>query len=67
MSRYASNQAVVRFFASHGIAATNVRRDGPVRSLHVQGIQLSLPMQASPDECLRIVRTGIAEKNHSTS
>jgi len=56
MSRYASNQEVVRFFASHGIEVTNVRREGDLRHLRVQDHPLTLPMLASPDECLRIVR-----------
>ena len=43
MSRYASNQDVVRFFATHGIEVTQV-----------------LPMDASPDECLRRVRETVA-------
>lgn len=56
MSRYASNQDVVRFFASHGIEVTNVRREGDLRHLRVQDHPLTLPMPASPEECLRIVR-----------
>ncbi len=60
MSRYASNQEVTQFFASHGIAVTNVRREGQLRHLRVQGQPLTLPMPASPDECLRIVRDCIA-------
>ena len=55
MSRYASNQEVTQFFASHGIEVTNVRREGQLRHLRVQGQPLTLPMPASPDECLRIV------------
>jgi len=60
MSRYASNQDVVRFFAAHDIAVTHVRRDGNLRHLRVHGRPLTLPMPASPDECLRIVRDAIA-------
>ena len=60
MSRYASNQEVVQFFASHGIEVTQVRRDGPLRHLRVNDEPLTLPMPASPDECLRIVRDCIA-------
>ena len=60
MSRYASNQEVTQFFASHGIVVTNVRREGQLRHLRVQGQPLTLPMPASPDECLRIVRDCIA-------
>ncbi|GEP43285.1 hypothetical protein [Brevifollis gellanilyticus] len=56
MSRYASNQDVVRFFASHGIEVTHVRREGDLRHLRVKDHPLTLPMPASPDECLRIVR-----------
>lgn len=63
MSRYASNQDVVRFFASHGIAVTHVRREGPLRQLRVGGRSLTLPMPASPEECLRIVRECLAEAN----
>lgn len=60
MSRYASNQDVVRFFAAHNIEVTNVRREGAVRHLCVQSRPLTLPMDASPDECLRRVREGMA-------
>ena len=60
MSRYASNQEVTQFFASHGIEVTNVRREGQLRHLRVQGQPLTLPMPASPDECLLIVRDCIA-------
>jgi hypothetical protein len=56
MSRYASNQDVVLFFASHGIEVTQVRREGELRHLNVQGHALTLPMPASADECLRRVR-----------
>lgn len=56
MSRYASNQDVTHFFATHGITVTNVRREGNLRHLLVQGQPLTLPMPASPEECLRIVR-----------
>lgn len=61
MSRYASNQDVVRFFASHGIEVTHVRREGPLRQLRAGGRPLTLPMPASPDECLRLVREHLAE------
>ncbi len=61
MSRYASNQEVVRFFASHGIEVTNVRREGDWRHLKVNGRPVNLPMPASPDECLRIVRESLIE------
>lgn len=60
MSRYASNQEVVRFFATHGIAVTHVRREGDLRHLRVRSLPLTLPMDASPDECLRRVREGMA-------
>ncbi|MBN8419446.1 MAG: hypothetical protein J0L73_11055 [Verrucomicrobia bacterium] len=60
MSRYASNQDVVRFFASHGIEVTRVRREGQVRHLCVNSRALTLPMDADPDECLRRVREGMA-------
>lgn len=56
MSRYASNLEVTQFFASHGIPVTDVRREGMLRHLRVNGQPLTLPMPASPDECLRIVR-----------
>ena len=59
MSRYASNQDVVRFFAAHNIAVTNVRREGAVRHLCVQSKPLTLPMDSSPDECLRRVRESL--------
>ena len=60
MSRYASNYEVTQFFASHGIEVTHVHREGPVRHLRVNGQPLTLPMPASPEECLRIVRDFIA-------
>jgi hypothetical protein len=60
MSRYASNQEVAQFFASHGIQVTHVRREGPWRHLRVQDIPVTLPMPASPDECLRLVRESLA-------
>lgn len=49
-----------KFFASHAIEVTHVRREGPLRHLCVNGQALTLPMPASPDECLRIVRDCIA-------
>ena len=67
MSRYASNQEVTRFFAAHGIEVTNVRRDGDVRQLRVHGHPVTLPMPASPEECLRIVRQSIAEHPQQAS
>ena len=60
MSRYATDQEVVEFFASHGIAVTDVHRLGMSRHLKIQGQPVTLPMPASPDECLRIVRECIA-------
>ena len=60
MSRYASDQEVVQFFASHGIVVTDVCRVGMSRHLCVQGQPMKLPMPASPDECLRLVREHIA-------
>ena len=56
MSRYASNQEVARFFAGHGIEVTHVRREGDLRHLLVHGHPLTLPMPASAEECLRLVR-----------
>lgn len=60
MSRYATDQEVVQFFASHGIAVTDVHRLGMSRHLKVKGSPVTLPMPASPDECLRLVRECIA-------
>jgi hypothetical protein len=60
MSRYATDQEVVEFFASHGITVTDVHRLGMSRHLKVKGQPVTLPMPASPDECLRIVRECIA-------
>lgn len=60
MGRYASNFEVTQFFASHGIEVTHVHREGPLRHLRVNGEPITLPMPASPDECLRIVRDCIA-------
>jgi hypothetical protein len=62
MSRYASDQEVVRFFASHGTEVTQVCRVGLTRHLCVGGKALTLPMDASPNECLRRVRESIAAK-----
>lgn len=59
MSRYASNQDVVRFFAMHGIEVSHVRREGSLRHLRVQEKAVTLPMDADPDECLRLVRESI--------
>jgi len=59
MPDYASNQEVVQFFASHGIVVTQVFRDGAVRRLNVLGKPMTLPMDASPEECLRRVREHI--------
>lgn len=67
MSRYASNLEVTYFFASHGIEVTHVRREGPLRHLCVNGQPLTLPMPASPDECLRIVRDCIAAQKAAGS
>lgn len=60
MGRYASNFEVTQFFASHDIEVTHVHREGPLRHLCVNGHPFTLPMPASPDECLRIVRECIA-------
>lgn len=60
MSRYASNQDVTHFFAMHGITVTDVRREGTLRHLRIHGQPLTLPMPASPEECLRIVRAFVA-------
>ena len=61
VSRYASNQDVAYFFASHGTEVTEVRREGSLRHLRVRGQPLTLPMPASPEECLRIVREFAAQ------
>jgi hypothetical protein len=63
MSLYASDQEVVQFFASHGIEVKDVRRLGKLRHLRVHGHPLTLPMQASPEDCLRIVRDCMARRN----
>jgi hypothetical protein len=60
MSRYATDQEVTQFFAAQGIEVTHVRREGPLRHLQVHGQPLTLPMPASPEECLRLVRDCIA-------
>lgn len=60
MSRYASDQEVVQFFAAHGIIVTDVHRVGMSRHLRVKGQPMTLPMPASPDECLRLVREHLA-------
>lgn len=67
MSRYASNQEVVRFFANHGIEVTNVRREGDLRHLRAQDHPLTLPMLASPEECLRIVRECVERVGRGTA
>lgn len=60
MPDYATNQEVVQFFAEHSIVVTQVFRDGAVRRLNVLGKPMTLPMDASPEECLRRVREHIA-------
>jgi hypothetical protein len=67
MSRYASNQEVTQFFAAHGIEVTHVRREGDLRHLRVQGQPLTLPMPASAEECLRIVRQAISDQDGTSS
>ena len=67
MSLYASDQEVVQFFASHGIEVTDVHRLGKLRHLRVQGQPLTLPMFASPDDCLRIVQDCIARRAHPSA
>ncbi len=63
MSRYATDHEVVQFFAEHGITVTDVHRLCMSRHLKVKGRPLTLPMPASPDECLRLVRECIAGKS----
>jgi hypothetical protein len=60
MGKYATDQEVVRFFASQGIVVTDVHQIGMTRHLKVKGRPVTLPMPASPDVCLRIVRECIA-------
>jgi hypothetical protein len=67
MPRYASNYEVTQFFAVHGIAVTHVHKEGMVRHLCVNGQPLTLPMPASPDECLRIVRDFVAAQGTERS
>jgi hypothetical protein len=67
MSRYASNQEVVRFFASHDIEVTHVRREGELRHLRVHGQPLTLPMPASADECLRLVHECLGSTQRETT
>lgn len=67
MSRYASNQEVVRFFAAHGIEVTHVRREGQSRHLRVQGEPLTLPMPASAEECLLRVRECVSRQQAAGS
>jgi hypothetical protein len=64
MSHYATDHEVVEFFASHGIQVTDVHRIGMSRHLKVKGKTLTLPMPASPEECLRLVREHIAAMQH---
>jgi hypothetical protein len=63
MSLYASDQEVEQFFAAQGIEVTDVHRLGKLRHLRVHGQPLTLPMQASPEDCLRIVRDCIARRS----
>jgi hypothetical protein len=63
-SHYATNEEFTDFFAARGIDVENVRI-GQLehrRHFNVVGLpSMSLDMDASPDECLRLVKQFIAE------
>jgi hypothetical protein len=54
--RYATNQEVIAFFAILGIEITNLKVKGRHRHLTCREVEIQLPMDASPDECVRLVR-----------
>lgn len=65
MSRYASNQEFIAYLASqHGIAVERVRVDKPSHTrqftVTATGKRMSLPMDASPAECVRLLREHLA-------
>ncbi len=65
MSRYASNQEFIAYLASqHGIAVERVRVDKPSHTrqftVTATGKPMSLPMDASPAECVRLIRAHLA-------
>lgn len=64
MSKYATNHEFIAYFAKHGIAVASPRID---KAAHVRrftvtatGLPMHLPMDASPAECLRLVREHLA-------
>ena len=64
MSKYATNHEFIAFFQKHGIAVAGPRIDKPTHTrrftVSATGLPMSLPMDASPAECLRLVREHIA-------
>lgn len=64
MSRYASNQEFITYLAGHGLAVEKPRVD---KAAHVRRFtvtttaqEMFLPMDASPAECIRLIRAHIA-------
>jgi len=64
MPRYATNQEFTVLFASRGIEVKDVRRDheAHVRRFTVNGQAMELPMDASPEACVRLVRMQMAKR-----
>lgn len=62
MPHYATTAEFTAFFASHHIEVKDVRRDraAHVRRFTVGGKPMELPMDASPEMCLHLVRAQMA-------
>lgn len=62
MPHYATTAEFTAFFASHHIEVKDVRRDraAHVRRFTVSGKPMELPMDASPEMCLHLVRAQMA-------
>lgn len=64
MSKYATNHEFIAFFEKHGIAVAGPRVDKPSHTRRftvvASGSPMSLPMDAPPAECLRLVREHLA-------
>jgi len=62
MPHYATTPEFTAFFAKRGIEVKNVRRDraAHVRLFTVNGHPMELPMDASPEMCLHLVRAQLA-------
>ena len=65
--RYATNREVIAYFALLGIEVTNVRIKGKFRHLECKGVPIQLPMDASPGECIRLVKEGAGIVDEDTT